>query len=450
MEIKTRFTLLFAFVVGVILFFFSYAIYYFSQDYRQKDFELRLRDRAVEVLESVKSETAPAQRNEEDNPHALIGERFAIHATDGRLLFGEAIPLPAAMGLARVHEQSPYTWAEKDRREGIAFLHTYDGVEHVIISTAYDRHGWNYIDNLKRILIVRLIILMLIIFISGYVFVSFFLKPISDMVKQVDRITHSNLSHRLTAAHPHDEIGQLTATFNRMLDRLESAFNVQKRFVSNASHELRNPLTAIGGKIDVALIKDRGTEEYKETLKAISVHIRSLSALTNNLLELANSDVETLFQNLEEVRVDEVLWTCRENLLKQNPDYRVDIRFEGISDDGADLLCKGKSKLLETAFINMAENACKYSEDRTVRIRVTADKRNIILFFTDHGIGMPEEYLKHLFEPFHRGRNVHGVSGKGIGLALVKGIIKLHSGKIFVQSKVNRGTTIEIALPKMA
>ncbi|MBK7943501.1 MAG: hypothetical protein IPJ87_16780 [Flavobacteriales bacterium] len=92
-----------------------------------------------------------------------------------------------------------------------------------------------------------------------------------------------------------------------MLDRLESAFNVQKRFVSNASHELRNPLTAIGGKIDVALIKDRGTEEYKETLKAISVHIRSLSALTNNLLELANSDVETLFQNLEEVRVDEVL-----------------------------------------------------------------------------------------------------------------------------------------------
>ncbi|MBK7943500.1 MAG: hypothetical protein IPJ87_16770 [Flavobacteriales bacterium] len=83
------------------------------------------------------------------------------------------------MGLARVHEQSPYTWAEKDRREGIAFLHTYDGVEHVIISTAYDRHGWNYIDNLKRILIVRPIILMLIIFISGYVFVSFFLKPIS-------------------------------------------------------------------------------------------------------------------------------------------------------------------------------------------------------------------------------------------------------------------------------
>jgi len=95
-------------------------------------------------------------------------------------------------------------------------------------------------------------------------------------------------------------------------------------------------------------------------------------------------------------------------------------------------------------------SACKFSENKTVDIQVASEKNEISLSFTDTGIGMPEEYLKHIFEPFSRGGNTHGIPGSGIGLSLVQRIIKIHSGKIFVRSRLNSGTCIRLVLPNMS
>lgn len=455
MKIRARFTLMFAIIVGIMLSFFSYAIYYLSEDYRQEDFHARLKSRAIEKFESVikddtKTIEISADRIKENNLHSLTNEQITIYDENKKLIYNDnSFSFPKPELIKSIPKNETYFWSEKDK-EGIGFIYPYQGKNYALFVSATDKHGASYINNLKKILTIRFFIIILIIFISGWLFAGYFIKPITNIVKQAENITSKNLSYRLKSNHFKDEIGKLTTTFNNMLDRLETAFTIQKRFVSNASHELRNPLTAISGQIDVTLMKDRKKEEYRATLESVSTHIRNLRILTNNLLELANSDVDTLFQNFDEIRIDEVLWNTRDEILKQKPECNINIIFEKITDNEELLMCKGKAKLLETAFLNIIDNACKFSKDKTVKIKVVSEKKNIIVLFTDKGIGMPETYLNHIFEPFYRGDNTHGIPGKGIGLSLVRGIIKLHSGKIFIHSVLNEGTTVEIVLPNLS
>jgi signal transduction histidine kinase len=438
-----------------MLCFFSFAIYYLSEDYRQEDFHTRLRNRAIEKFElsinnKGKSNELLTNQVRENNLHSLSNEQITIYDENKKLLYSDNnVSLPGPDLINSISKQKNYTWSERNV-EGIGFQYAYQGNNYTLFASATDKHGKSYINNLKRTLTVRLFIIMLIIFISGWIFAGYFIKPIINIVKQTDSITSRNLSYRLKTNHVKDEIGELTSTFNKMLERLETAFTIQKRFVSNASHELRNPLTAIGGQIDVTLMKDRNKEEYRATLESVSGHIKNLRTLTNNLLELANSDVDTLYQDFEEVRIDEILWNTRDEIQKQKPDCNIIISFENICDNEKILTCKGKAKLLEIAFINIIDNAYKFSDNKTVRINVVAEEKKIILLFIDEGIGIPESYLNHVFEPFYRGSNTHGISGKGIGLSLVRGIVKLHSGKIFIHSALEKGTTVELVFPNLS
>lgn len=453
MKIRTRFTLLFAAIVGVILFFFSFSIYYLSENYRQKDFQSRLQDRGiarVKLLTTANGETAglSAGSIEEGQFHLINNENFVIYDENNILLYRDTdAVIPSAEIINSVNSEKPYISTQADN-DCIGFNYTYRGKVFTIFSSGYDKHGMSYIANLKQILFFRGFILLLVIFISGWLYAGRFLKPISNIVQQAGKITYSNMSQRLTTGNTNDEIGQLTSTFNKMLERLEISFNSQKRFVSNASHELRNPLTAINGQIDVALMKDRQEEEYKAVLETVSKDIKNLRTLTNNLLELANND-ETLLLHFEEVRIDEILWKIRDEMTKQTPGYTIHINFEKLMDNEKYLTCKGDGKLLETAFINIIDNACKFSDSKSVEIRISSEKNNIILYFIDKGIGMPETYLEHIFEPFYRGSNTIGIHGNGIGLSLVQRIIKLHSGKIFIRSRLNEGTTVELVLPNL-
>lgn len=452
MTIRTRFTLLFAAIVGVILFFFSFSIYYLSENYRQNDFHSRLQYRGIAKLKLLaldKEGTENLSFKQENNFHSLNNENFVIYDQNKNLLYRDSAALiPSSEIMNSIKAEKPYIWSEADT-ECIGFIYPYKKSKYIIFVSGHDKHGMNYIANLEQILFFRGFILLLVIFICGWLYAGRFLRPISKIVQQAGKITYSNMNQRLSNGNTNDEIGQLISTFNKMLSRLETSFNAQKRFVSNASHELRNPLTAINGQIDVALMKDRQKEEYKTVLQLISKDIKNLRTLTNNLLELANND-ETLLQHFEEVRIDEILWHIRGEMAKQTPEYTIYINFEKLMDSEKYLICKGDAKLLETAFMNIIDNACKFSDNKSVEIKITSDKTNIILFFIDKGIGMPETYLKHVFEPFYRGSNTLGIHGNGIGLSLVQRIIKLHSGKIFIRSKLNEGTTVELVLPNLS
>ncbi|NUM50686.1 MAG: HAMP domain-containing histidine kinase [Flavobacteriales bacterium] len=450
MKIRTRFTLIFAAIVGIILFSFSFAIYYLSEDYRQNDFHSRLQDRGIaklKLLLTAEEDTDNLSFNQDI--HFISNENFVIYDRNKNLLYRDtAAPVPSPEIINSIKPNQPHI-CSLTNAECIGFIYPYKENTYLIFSSGYDKHGMNYIANLKQILLFRGFIILLIILLCGWLYVGRLLKPISKIVQQAGKITYSNMNQRLSNGNSNDEIGQLTSTFNKMLERLETSFNAQKRFVSNASHELRNPLTAINGQIDVALMKDREKDEYKKTLQVISKDIKNLKTLTNNLLELANND-ETFLQHFEEVRIDEILWSIRDEMAKQKPECAMLINYEKPTDSEKYLICKGDEKLLKTAFLNIIDNACKFSNNKSVEIKITPEKTNIILFFTDKGIGMPEAYLQHIFEPFYRGNNTMGIPGNGIGLSLVQRIIKLHSGKIFIRSKLNEGTTVELVIPNLS
>src|SRR5262249_28595632 len=158
---------------------------------------------------------------------------------------------------------------------------------------------------LSLILLIGLLFSVLVTLLSGWFFSGQALKPISQVVNDVEAITGYNLNKRLGEGNRKDEIAHLAITFNQMLDRVEHAFHAQKSFISNASHELRTPLTAITGQLEVALINKRDPAEYENILASVLDDIKKLNKLTNGLLMIAQSDMDVNSMRMKSFRADE-------------------------------------------------------------------------------------------------------------------------------------------------
>jgi signal transduction histidine kinase len=232
-----------------------------------------------------------------------------------------------------------------------------------------------------------------------------------------------------------------------MLERLESSFAVQKDFISNASHELRTPLTSINGQLEVLLMKDRSTQEYKDAVESVLEDIKALILLSNRLLMVARSKSESVVNLGNDVRIDEVLWQLQEEIQKYNKDYQVNILLGESLTDSDNLIISGDESLIKAAFSNIADNACKYSDEHAVDIQLEYTDQQIVLVFTDKGIGISSIELQKVFEPFYRASNAIKYPGTGIGLQLVSQIIKTHKGTIHITSELGKGTKVTVKLP---
>jgi signal transduction histidine kinase len=287
-------------------------------------------------------------------------------------------------------------------------------------------------------------------FIGGWFFSGRALKPISAVVKKVEDISITSLNLRVYEGNGTDEIGRLANTFNKMLDRLETSFAMQKTFIANASHELRTPLTSINGQLEVLMMKDRSTTEYKTALNSVLDDIRSLINLSNRLLLIARTSAEGPVNFNNKIRIDEILWQAQEEITRFNSSYHIKISIDDSLTDSDQMIVVGDGSLLKVAISNLIDNACKYSSDHKVEIKLRHIEKYIEVVFADRGIGIPEKDLQKIFEPFYRGTNTNSVSGSGIGLPLVNQIIKNHNGTVKISSKAGYGTNVTILLPTVS
>jgi signal transduction histidine kinase len=265
----------------------------------------------------------------------------------------------------------------------------------------------------------------------------------------VDRISISRLGSRLDEGNRHDEIARLAITFNKMLARLESAFQMQRNFISYASHELRTPLTAITSQIEVMLEKERPAEYYREIALSTLEDIRNMSALSNGLLQLANASLDISAIRFAEIRLDELLWQARAELLKTNPEYGIVIEFENFPENDKELTVRANEQLLKIAFGNVMDNGCKFSADKQLRLSISTIPGFIELKFVDKGIGIEPHEIEKIFEPFYRADNARSIKGHGLGMTLTDKIIQLHEGRISISSRPGAGTTVLIGLPSL-
>ncbi|MCB9251592.1 MAG: HAMP domain-containing histidine kinase [Flavobacteriales bacterium] len=453
LNIRSLLTVQFTVIVAFILILFSLSIYYFSSTYRENQFDERLRNQAVstaKLLIEVNEVGPELLKIINKTGNVLYNEHVVIYDFRNKVLYnssdlGKLIPEVNEVMLdkIRLEKEVKFSSGEKECL-GILYTDRYD--RFVSIVSGLDMYGKGKLNNLKWILIFGFFISTGITIILGRIYSNRALKPMSDVVKQVDNITISSLNTRVNEGNGTDEIAQLAITFNKMLERLDSAFQMQRSFVSNASHELRTPLTSITGQIEVSLLKNRPAEDYKQTLYSVLEDIKNLNSMTNGLLDLAKASSDVAGIVMQKLRVDEMLWSVREYLIQRNPEYNVQIIFDESIEDESLLSVNGNEHLLKTAILNLMENACKYSTDHTVEIMLTYKTKHIAINFKDHGIGIEESEIQKVTQPFYRAENAMNIPGNGLGLPLTMKIIEVHGGRMNLTSVLNKGTEITLFL----
>lgn len=454
MEIRKKITYQFIAIVALILFLTSTAVYVSFSETRKEEFYDRLTSKAKLVaqmlIEIDEIDAALLRRIERNNPLSLPNEKIIIYDNHNNQIYSndESNTISITGDLVNQVRKEVEIKFDQEPSEILGYFYATPSEEIVVFIAATDIFGHKKLERLQIILVVVLIIGLIIVFFAGRIFASRALKPISNIITQVDGISISNLNERVDEGNGRDEIARLAATFNKMLARLETAFNVQKNFIANASHELHTPLTVLTGHLEVELLKPRQIEEYQSTINSVLSEIKNLTEISNRLLLLAQTSSELAKTNFFSFRIDDSLWQARNEIMKRHADYNVNIRFGNKIDDDGLLMIYGNPPLLKTAIVNLMDNGCKYSTNKHVDVYLDLYEKDYInIKFIDNGIGISEEEKKMIFQPFYRSKDVMNIKGHGIGLSLVEKIINLHNGKIFVESSPGKGSTFAVSLP---
>jgi two-component system OmpR family sensor kinase len=273
------------------------------------------------------------------------------------------------------------------------------------------------------------------------------LKPIIGMTQTAREITEHNLNLRL-ARETDDEIGHLARVLNDMLDRLQQAFEALRRFTANASHEIRSPLTALKGDIEVTLRRERSPEEYRQVLSRSLEEVNRLSRMATNLLLLARADSGRLA--MEQVYLP-LLPLCQHVLDAVKPRCQKMGVFVSVLVD-PHLAVWGDAEAMERLLLNLVDNSLHHiAPTGTINIEATCENQEIVLMVTDSGSGIAPADQAHVFERFYRtseARSGH-YEGSGLGLSICKEIVEAHNGSISVVSPVKDqiGTRFVMRLP---
>ena len=316
-----------------------------------------------------------------------------------------------------------------------------------VIAVAYNEEGEDQIYSLQRVLVAGFAVSCVIVFALGRLFARRVIKPVADVTREANEIRAANL-HRRLAMRGEDEIADLVLTFNGMLDRLQTAFELQSNFISNASHELRTPLTVILGESDVILSGSRSEQEYKRSIDLMRHEAQRLNDLVEGLLKLSQVGFDGKKQMLEEVSIDILLMNIKSHLNMRIPDNKVRIEIKDVPEDSDGLVFSCIAVWIELALLNIINNAIKYSNNREVLVTLSATDTELDIRIFDSGIGIPQTDIQHVFELFFRGSNSMNYTGHGIGLPLADKIIRLHGGSIHIESEFEKGTCVGVTFRK--
>lgn len=455
MQIRARLTLQFLMIVAGILLAVLFIIKYQFKQNLEQEYGKRLRWNAYMISEMVIGNMTGTEDITLEYPLDLTGplagyypENVSIYNINGRLLYmhDNAMDTITGFPVYKTIEAGEYQFNHgKFMALGIVYTNDAGLPFVVIVESFFDRV---YMENLTQILSFVFLISIAIVALGGWIFSRQALAPVSRIMNQVDALLPTDMSQRLKPNNQYDELSRLVITFNKLLDRIQQVFKVQKMFVSNVSHELKNPLNIIVSQVEVALDKERSPQEYRSTLESILVDVKELNETGDRLMQLARINAEEANIRFEPLRIDEVIWEVKEQLLVNHPDYKINFEVGNLPENEAELFVHGNEHLLKTALVNLIDNGCKYNPDRKVRVKLTfSPEGDTIVEVSDNGPGIPEEEISMIFNAFYRSASTSSVRGSGIGLSLVESILKLHNISLEIRSKVGEGTSFILKFP---
>jgi len=303
----------------------------------------------------------------------------------------------------------------------------------------------NLLNRYRLVLSLSILFIMIISASGGFMISRKALAPVKNISKTIDKISESNLSERINVEDTPEELRILASSFNHTFDRLESAFNRQRQFTADASHELKTPLSVILSQSEIALRKNRAAEEYRDALTAITEAAMMMSQIVQKLLTLARLSTDKVELKMKDINLNEVI---RESVKLLSPLAEQRGIIINISADKQSVISGDKIALLEL-FTNLIDNAIKYNvPGGKVDISVRKETCFIVTEIRDTGIGIPESDLDKVFDRFYRVDKSRSKEsgGIGLGLSICNEIVKLHGGRIKIKSKVGEGTVVSVYL----
>ncbi|MBM2815490.1 MAG: hypothetical protein HW421_2252 [Ignavibacteria bacterium] len=459
LKISTRLTLWYVFATGFIIIFMAFGMYYIYDAQRRTAIDSDLINFADFLtgdigegptdLDNIFNEL----REKKSHPSVrLRALRFAL-ATNDSVIFEPSV-LPNLDSLIN----------ELENRKEFSFESEFNTIHHsnndfrlyikkiklrrenlqLIVFTSLDRF-YESLTQLRYILFFLSSISLLASGLIGLFIARKALSPVRDLTETASVITSENLDKRVPVGKSQDELALLARTFNDMIDRLDATFRSQQRFIADASHDIRTPLTVIQMELDMLLLRENiSDEEINESLERCNIEIGRLSKLADNLLILARADSHQLKLDFKPVRYEELLFECISQLNNLAKNKNIRFRFN-VSQS---VESKADEAMLRRVFMNVLDNAIKYSpENEIISIDISKNKKYITINITNKGHEIPPELITKIFDRFQRGDPSRTKQGFGLGLAIAKALTEAHGGTIGLTSDVLNGTILKFSFP---
>lgn len=305
------------------------------------------------------------------------------------------------------------------------------------------------VDRLRAVLVLAIPLMLLLAGAGGVLLVHEALRPISKVTATAQSISSSDLSQRIAYDGPDDEIARLARTFDRMLDRLEEGFELERRFTADASHELRTPLTALIGQLEVAISRSRTAAEYQRILASLKTEANRLIGITNDLLLLSRIGLSNHTPTTTAIDLSDLVQATVEQFASLMEVKGIRMSLHGTERP---IPIVGDFDQLVRLFLNLFDNAVKYTPPGG-EIAVTLGEpanRWASVAVSNTGPGFPPEDGERLFERFYRVHSdrARDSGGSGLGLAIAREIVRAHGGRIRAESVPGGRTTFTVELPK--
>ncbi len=379
----------------------------------------------------------------------------ALYDDDGTMIYGENT-------LEKYMEKTPFA-ASKVWSIDVAgeVFDVYD--RQLNLSTPTDSKLWirgivsrtnstSQLNEITRLSLFVIPILILLLIFIMYFIIDRLLSPLGNIEKTAEQISEGyDLKRRIEVGKNNDEVSRLAKIFNGMLDRLERAFNTERQFTSDASHELRTPTSVIMTQAEYTLEKERSVDEYIDAMKVIDKQSKRMNLLLGDMLDYTRMDQKSERYEMEELDISRLVTETSDHMTlvgEKNIHLTVDVEPW--------LKINGNEVLLTRMIQNLISNAYRYGvQDGNIKValkRVRDDESDapsnlVELSIVDDGIGISKEDQEKIFDRFYQSDASRSIQGTGLGLSMVKKIVELHHGEIQVESEEKKGSTFRVRLP---
>lgn len=447
MKIKDRLAIYFTITSTLTLLGVLFAVYLIFLKFLESDFFDRLNDRTMVTaklyLEADEISRDALNRVRNTYLEKLNSEVIRIYNSDNTAVFiGDDQQFWSKQIIQKVRDKGRLQFKDGARQVVGIFYKDNQG-DFVILASAIDQGTYTRLEKLRSVMIMIFVIIFVGLLLFGRWIANRMLKPLSVFIDDVTKIKSNNLDFRVKESGNKDEVNLLAKNFNNLMAHLENAFVLQKTFISNASHELRTPVTRMMIGAEISLSKEREKEDYKKALEDVLDEAEKMNNIISGLVDLAQSDLELGSSQIEPVDVKALLTGLQKEWSDKPDGGHLQVNF---TEDHL-FIVQANPTLLFIAINNIIGNAFKFSNRQDVFCHLSAQQDQLCLKVSDSGPGINPAIRQEIFKPFFSSAEQESHKGNGMGLYMSCKIISLLKGNLEVHTEAGKGSTFTILIP---